>query len=74
MTNLDATCPWYCVVVAAWHLNVTPIFYKNNFFVNIEVYIGCISIYHAHEKPSKINLAYDYILYFSKILEEPRRI
>jgi hypothetical protein len=38
---------------------VTPTFYKNNFFANIEVYIGCISICHAYEKLSKNNHAED---------------
>jgi hypothetical protein len=36
---------------------VTPTFYKNNFFANIEVHIGCISICRAYENPSKNNLA-----------------
>jgi hypothetical protein len=40
-------------------IDVTPTFYKNNFFANIEVHIECISICRAYEKPSKNNLAYD---------------
>jgi hypothetical protein len=36
---------------------VTPTFYKNNFFTNIEVHIGCITICRAYEKPSKNNIA-----------------
>jgi hypothetical protein len=36
---------------------VTPTFYKNKFFINIEMHIGYISICRTYEKPSKNNLA-----------------
>jgi hypothetical protein len=36
---------------------VTPAFYKNRFFANIEVHIGCISMYPAYKNLSKNNLA-----------------
>jgi hypothetical protein len=36
---------------------VTPAFYKNNFFANIDVHIGCISMYPAYKNLSKNNLA-----------------
>jgi hypothetical protein len=58
---------------------VTPTFYKNKNFVHIVVHIKCISIYNTYEKPCKNKscigcIAWHGILYFSKILEEPRRI
>jgi hypothetical protein len=58
---------------------VTPTFYKNKIFVHIGVHIKCISNCSAHEKLSKNKscigcIAWHGILYFSKILEEPRRI
>jgi hypothetical protein len=58
---------------------VTPTFYKNNFFVHIGVHIKCISICSTYEKLSKNKscigcIAWHGILYFSKILEESRRI
>jgi hypothetical protein len=47
--------------------------------VQIGVHIKCISNYSTYEKPSKNKscigcIAWHGILYFSKILEEPRRI
>jgi hypothetical protein len=36
---------------------VTPTFYNNKNFANIEVHIGGISICRAYERPSKNNLA-----------------
>jgi hypothetical protein len=36
---------------------VTPAFYKNTIFANIEVHIGCISMYPAYKNLSKNNLA-----------------
>jgi hypothetical protein len=32
---------------------VTPTFYKNKVFANIELHIGCISICRAYKNPSK---------------------
>jgi hypothetical protein len=59
--------------------NVMPTFYKNNFFVHIGVHIKCISNCSTYEKISKNKscigcMAWHDMLYFSKILEEPRRI
>jgi hypothetical protein len=58
---------------------VTPTFYKNKFFVHIGVHIKCISNCSTYEKLSKNKycigcIAWHGILYFSKILEEPKRI
>jgi hypothetical protein len=59
---------------------VTPTFYKNKIFANIEVHIGCIPVCCAYEKLSKKILhrmhciAWHGILYVSKTLVEPRRI
>jgi hypothetical protein len=58
---------------------VTPTFYKNKFFFHIGVHTKCISNCSADEKHSKNkscigSIAWHGILYFSKILEEPRRI
>jgi hypothetical protein len=36
---------------------ITPAFYKNTSFANIEVHIGCISMYPAYKNPSKNNHA-----------------
>jgi hypothetical protein len=59
--------------------SVTPTFYKNKIFVHIQVHIKCISNCSTYEKLSKNKscigcITWDGILYFSKILEEPRRI
>jgi hypothetical protein len=58
---------------------VTPTFYKNKNFAHIGVPIKCISNCSTYEKLSKNKscigcIACHGILYFSKILEEPRRI
>jgi hypothetical protein len=79
MTPVFITSSIIIKLITTKRSTVTPTFYKNKFFVHIAVHIKCISICSTYEKLSKNKscigcIAWHGILYFSKILAEPRRI